>query len=285
MTSAFDQRIVQVGVQFDDAVTTFEGLAISASGRKYSNGIMAECQCRIYNLTRERQNYILTQASPLVRPGVERTPINMFLDVGRESYGTFRLFEGYVFQCGMTQPPDIGIMLRSLTNNFQTGVIAGASQPAITQLSVIAAGVAQANGLTLSFQATDKQIDNWSTSGSVAQQVNKLGQMGGVDAFIDNNTLVVLDSDKYRDGDTFLINAASGMVGIPQVTDSGVLVKVMINNAIEVGRSVQIESELNPAANGTFKVVQLNFEVANRDQPFFYTLACSNLAYYQGAQG
>ncbi|WP_422930146.1 baseplate hub protein [Singulisphaera sp. PoT] len=284
MTAAFDPRIVRVGFDLPSGHVDLEGLAIYASGRKYASGIQAECTCRVFNLTRERQNSILTTASPLLKQGQERTPINMTLDVGRESYGTFRLFEGYVFQGGMTQPPDIGILLRSLTNNLLTGVIAGASQPRTALLSVIARSVAQANGLTLSFQAADKQINNWSVSGSAQQQINRLGQVGGVDAFVDNSTLVVIDSGKARDGDSVLINAQTGMVGIPQVTDIGVAVRVMINNAIQVGGSVTIESELNPAANGTFKVIQLNFEVASRDQPFWYTLVCSNLAFYQGSQ-
>lgn len=285
MTAAFDQRIIKVGLQFDDGVVTFEDLAIQARGRKFASSCMNECEARIFNLTKQQQNYVLTKASPLAQPGKERTPINLTLDVGRQSYGTFRLFEGYVFQCGATQPPDIGITLRSLTSNFLTGVIAGSAQPDNTLLSVIAAGVAKSNSLTLEFKATDKQINNWSVSGSVLQQVNMLGQVGGVDAFVDNNTLVVLDSNKSRTEGPRLINASTGMVGIPQVTDSGVLVRMMVDNSIELGGSVTIESALNPAANGTYKVVQLNFDVATRDQPFFYTLVCSNLAYYQGTLG
>ena len=62
------------------------------------------------------------------------------------------------------------------------------------------------------------------------------------------------------------------------------MVKLMMDNSIELGGSVSVQSDLNPAANGTYKVVQANFEVASRDHPFWYTLYCSNLAYYQGTQ-
>lgn len=279
MTDAFDERIVNIGLDFGNGPVSLEGLAVQAVGRKFGSAVMNECQCRIYNLTKEQQNYILTQASPLKR---DRTPVNMTLDVGRKSYGTFRLFEGEVFQCGATQPPDIGITLRSLTSNFMLGVIKGTSQPATAQLRDIAQSIADANSLTLIFEATDKQIANFIYNGSVAKQVNRLAESGGIDAFVDNNNLVVIDSNKYRNGTTRIISAATGMVGIPQVTDSGVLVQVMMDNSIELGGSVEVQSTMNPAANGTYKVVQANFEVANRNPPFWYTLQCSNREYYQG---
>ena len=212
MTSAFDQRIVTIGLDFGNGPVSLEGLSVQAVGRKYGSAVMNECQCRIYNLTKEQQNYILTQASPLKK---NRTPINMTLDVGRESYGTFRLFEGAVFQCGATQPPDIGIVLRSLTSNYQLGVIAGTSQAATALLSAIAASIAKNNGLTLVFEATDKQIANFTCNGSVAKQVNRLGQAGGVDAFVDNNKLVVIDSNKYRKGTTRAHQRRHGHGGHP----------------------------------------------------------------------
>lgn len=283
--SAFDKRLVEVDLELElGQMTTFSELAIFASGKKYGSAIMNECELRIYNLTENQRNYILTQASPLKSP---RTLINMNLRIGRESYGTFLLFTGNVISCNVTQPPDIGVTLRSLTCNFFTGTILGNTQPANTLLSVIAQSVADSftPPLTLSFQATDKMINNYSQTGAATNGVDKLNQMGGVQAFIDNNTLIVIDSDKARDGDSIMIDETTGMIGIPQVTDQGVIVGVMVNNQIELGGSITVKSVMNPAANGTYKVVKINFEIANRDQPFWYVLECSNLAYYQGTNG
>jgi hypothetical protein len=310
MPSFFDSCLVEVTLQVAGQPLILSGLNIISSGTKYANDISAECECRIYNLTREQQNNILTTASPLYKcecriynltreqqnnilttasplykAGQPRTPINMTLCIGRESYGTFVLWKGYVFHSGMTQPPDIGIVLRVLTNNLLTGLIAGVNQPQTALLSVIARGVAQANGLTLAFQATDKQVNNFVVNGSAQQQLHALGQIGGIDVINDNGELVIIDSVKARAGDNIVIDAANGMVGIPTATDTGVLVRVMATNAIKVGCGVTIDSQLNPAANGTYKVIQLGFEVASRDQPFWYNLYCSNLPLYQGTSG
>lgn len=288
MASAFDSRLFKLTINAPSGIREFnEEFTIQASGRKYAGGIQGEAQIRIYNLTRDLQDYILTQASPLFRAGQGLSPINVALDVGRVSTGLFRLYEGYCFQGGITQPPDMGLTLRALTNNLLTGLIAGANMAQMTPLLSVAQNVADANGLQLDFQSTQggKLISNWSVSGSAQQQINNLGLAGGVDVFVDGATLVVLDSAQLRDESEILINADTGMVGIPQVTERGVAVKVMVNPAIKVGCGVKIESKLNPAANGTYKVFQLNFEVASRDTPFWYTLGCTNLPFAQGASG
>jgi hypothetical protein len=59
----------------------------------------------------------------------------------------------------------------------------------------------------------------------------------------------------------------------------------MADNTVQLGGSVTIQSLENPAANGTWKIIKIDYEVASRDQPFWYTLSCSRLAYYQGTAG
>ncbi|MHC5541897.1 baseplate hub protein [Singulisphaera rosea] len=290
MSSAFDARVIEVDLVLPDQTYTFSGdYAIYAGGTKFGSASMNTCECRIDNLTKELRNTILTLASPLLSPPANnptpttRVPVVLNLKAGRESTGTFLLFTGNVISCEVTQPPDIGIVLRSLTNNYNMSLILGLQQPATTRLSEIAQVVATQNGLFLDFEATDKQIDNYSFTGSLQNNIEKLNQMGGIQAGVDNGTLWVIDADSARKNTGFLINEASGMVGIPQVTDQGVTVKVMLNNAILIGGSVTIQSTTNPAANGTFKVAKMDYEIASREQPFWYTLLCSNLGIFQGS--
>lgn len=282
MTSAFDPRIIQVGIAVGDKVYTYRDLAISVSGRKYTTALMNECELRIFNLTAEHRNNILTHASPL-KLG-KNDPVTVLLDIGRESYGTFRLFEGNVISCNVTQPPDIGISMRAMNSNFAAGVIIGSNQSSLAKLSTISESVAKSMGLRLEFQATDKLISNYSHSGAAIRQIDKLNAVGGIVAFIDNSTLVVIDSNKPRKGDVRKINAQTGMVGIPQVTEYGCIVKMMIDNSISLGGPVEVESKINPAVNGPYRVVGIEFEAANRENPFWYTLACMTPDRYMGAQ-
>lgn len=281
MSSAFDQRIVQVGLTLEDGITTFQDLSIMATGTKFGSPTAGICEARIFNLTREQRNYILKQASLIGRekagPGNLReglTPIKMTLDVGRESYGVFRLFEGYVFSCLSAQPPDIGISLRSLTNNAKMSLILGATQSSIAPFRKICQQVADLNGVQLNFQAKDISIDNFTFSGAAAKMVNKIEECGNYEAFIDNGTLVVKDAGIPLEGEARLINEDNGMVGIPEITAWGVSVRVMIDNSIRLGHAVKVESIFNPGANGTYYVYKMDYQVANRANPFWYVLEC-----------
>jgi len=281
MTAAFDERLVTLTLQLDAGVVEYHGLAIYATGRKYDTSIPASCEVRIFNLTAEARNNILTQASPLKIQ--ENNPVNMVLSVGRKSYGTFILYQGNVISSDVTQPPDIGITLCAMTQQGAMGLIVKNNQSSIATLRVIAQSIADGIGVPLDFQATnDKQIDNYSFSGPALRQVEKLNHMGGIKAYIDNDVLVVQDADKPRQGDVVPINANTGMVGVPQVTQFGVVVRVMINPQIKLGGRVRIDSLINPAANGFYNVIQINFEVASRDVPFYYTLSCLSPDRYLG---
>lgn len=306
--SIYDDRLVEIALELKPGVMTkFSALAIFATGIKFGNANQNQCEVRIYNLTKEQRNYIIKQSSPLKQP---RTLINMTLSVGRKSYGMFQLFTGQVIASDVTQPPDIGIILRGLSSNFLQGAISATQFGPTAPLSQIAQGIATqvkvnpatdseaastgaatgaaASVLSLDFQATDKQISNFSYTGHPINGIEKLGEAGavgggaGVDAFIDNNTLVVIDSDKARKGAAIAVNETTGMVGIPQVTQQGVNVTVMINPQIQLGGSIIVTSILNPAANGTYKIIKINFEIANRDVPFWYVLETSNLGQFQG---
>jgi hypothetical protein len=118
----------------------------------------------------------------------------------------------------------------------------------------------------------------------VLDQVRKLNLIGGILAYIDpmSNTLIVHDSDKSRPGGSILVSANTGMVGIPQVTEVGVIVKVMLAPSYRLGGQIEVVSEINPAANGTYFIYAINFDVANRDTPFWLTLNCRALAYFMG---
>lgn len=284
MTDAFDPRLIQVGIEINGNILKFDGLNIYARGTKWTSALMSACEVRISNLTAEQRQFILTQASPIARPPAKLNPINLTLDVGRESYGTFRLFEGQVFQGGVTQPPDIGILLYSLTNNYQLSMTQDYAQSSIATLKTISQQIADAMNpkLNLQFLATDKQIENFSYTGSPQGMIKKLNEMGGVVAHVDNGTLVVNNANAARGNTVRLLNQSTGMVGVPQPTATGAIVKMMIDNSIQIGGEVQVESVINPGVNGNYIIRQMDFEIASRDNPFYYTLQCQSKQLYTG---
>lgn len=285
MTEAFDQRIISVGLDINGETFLFEGLDIRATGIRNTSPTESTATIVISNLTKEHRNFILTKASPFIQ-GREQQPIQCFLDVGRESYGTFRLYDGGCWAMGATQPPDIGIVLECTANLASLRVMSSVSFAATVPLKVIAEKIAQQNGLKLEFKVkNNKNISNYSYSGSIAKQVQKLSSMGDVKAYIaENNTLVVIDADAARNPKAILIDAAGGMVGVPQPTASGVIVRTLVNNALKIGNNVYINSEINPSVNGEYRIESMQFDIANRQNPFFYTLYCVTTFSSKGTQ-
>lgn len=244
---------------------------------------------QIFNMTEAQKNQVLSQASPMLlgqpnTPNGQRVPVNLTLQVGRQSYGLFTLFQGNVISCGVTQPPDIGVTLRGMTANYLNAIVAGLTASSVTQLSAICQSIATSMNLQLEFDATDRQIDNWNANGGLLNQIDQLNDIGGIYACIDgaSNTLVVINSNSSRKVATILIDAIGGMVGVPQVTEVGVLVKVMILPSIKLGGLFTVNSVVNPSANGTYFLYKISYEIANRDEPFWYILEGRNQSYVPG---
>jgi len=280
MTKAFDDRLVQFTVEVEGQTYTWnEDFFIHAVGTKYTNGMLGECALRIDNIKKQTRDFLVKKCVPWQPPPAQRLYANIQLEVGRKSYGTFVLFAGQAAAANPTQPPDIGVTFTSLSNQYWLGNIGQVSFGAITPISQIAAEIASLNNLTLQFKGTDFNVGNFSFTGPVPKLVDKLCDLGNVWAFIDNKNLVVLSSGPGspappppRNTDPVLINSSTGMVGIPEVNTFGVNVRQLINNELRVGDLIQIESTMNPAANGVFVIFQLGYEIASRDTPFYWNI-------------
>jgi hypothetical protein len=262
-----DPRLLRIGIEIDGVLKTYEDLTMTVSGTKYANANQNECEVKMTNLDKATRDYLLTETSPFTK--VKKRKI-LIVEAGRVSTGYSLLFAGDITNAVGGQPPDITLSLKAAAGDFAKGEIIARSQPGITPLKNIAARVAQDLGLVLRFEAQPKQISNYSYSGSAAKQVEQLGSMGRVNAYIDDDTLVVKDFNKPLEKRTRILNLDTGMIGIPEFTEQGIKVKMLFDNQTVLGGGLNVTSQLNPAANGTYTVAKLSFELANRDTPFYY---------------
>lgn len=268
---AFDDRIVRVSIELNGQLYVYEQLQLRASGQKYGNSLQDECEVRISNMTRANRDFLLTETSPF---NGNKTPKKLIVEAGRKSTGVHRLFEGDITQVSPSQPPDITLIIKAKTSQFAKGELVVNAKDGVTDLSVIAADVAKSMGLTLTFEATDKKIGSYSYSGPKLQQIEKLAQAGGVDAFIDGQVLVVKDANVPLQNVVHELSAESGMVGIPEITEQGVKVRYLLDPQSRTGGALALRSELNPAATGNYTIYKLSFDVSNRDTPFYNVAEC-----------
>jgi hypothetical protein len=266
-----DPRIVRVSIEIDGEFKVYEGLDITARGQKTANPLQNTCEVVISNLSREVRNYLLTETSPF---NANRKPKRLIVEAGRESLGVTRLFYGDITSATPSQPPDIALTIKAQTGAYaKSQVVARSGQPR-QSLKSLAQGVATDLGVTLDFQATDKQIANWAFNGGKLRQVDALATAGAVDVFVDDETLVVKNRAAPLTGRVRQLSATSGMIGIPEVTEHGVRVQMLIDTNTVCGGSLELVSELNPSLNGAYTIFSLDFEVASRSVPFYYSAEC-----------
>lgn len=264
---SIDPRIIEISFEVNGRTKTYSGLNIYATGMKYANSLQNECEIKISNLDKQTRDYILTETSPY---NLNRTPKIATVRAGRESYGTSMIFKGNIVDSTPSQPPDITVTLKCLTGNFGKGNIIARNQPNSATLNQIARQISKDLNLTLNFQAQDKNISNYSYTGPSLKQVDGLGELGNINAYVDDDSLIVKNANTSLSGITRILNVDSGMIGIPEITERGIKVKYLLDNTSRLGGALRVQSVLYPAANGDYIIYKLGFEIATRDTPFYW---------------
>ena len=82
---------------------------------------------------------------------------------------------------------------------------------------------------------------------------------------IQDGRLVLIPKTSYMPGDVPLISAATGLIGVPEQTQNGIQMRVLINPAIKIGQLVRHQGNVNP----------FRFSLDNRSQASNGLLASS----------
>lgn len=270
----FDQRIIMLAIEIDGILHTYSDLSITASGEKTTGSQQNECTITITNLNKSVRDYLITEASPHNNPKKRKKVI---LYAGRESIGTFKMFEGDIVECTTSQPPDIVLTIKARTGAFFMTNFVNNSYSDTILLSKVATDISVTIDVTLDFQAQDKNISNYNYTGATLQQMKRLEDAGNYNVYLDDDRLVIKDSDKALDSSQIVINKNTGMIGIPELTSDGVKVKYLLDPLSRPGAKLIVESELNPAANGTYSIFKLGYEVSNNNESFYYTAECRRI--------
>ena len=272
--SQFDSRIFKVelfwtGNKLPD-LTLDGGLYINASGMKYANAIQNDCNLQISNLKKETRDHLATQ---LTQWNYNQKRKHVRLHAGRVSTGLALVYSGDIIQCTASQPPNINLNIKCQTMAFWKQNFLAQSQNVSAPVSQIVNGIGKSLGtpdspVSVRFEATDKNISNYSYTGSSAKQIDKLNTLG-LTAYMDDNVLVVKDRGAALKNEVHTLNMNTGMIGVPELTDVGVRVKMLFTPKIKLGGILAMQSYLNPLIQGNYYIYQMGFELASRDTPFY----------------
>lgn len=279
---AYDNRLMTIQLTIEGQTITYDQeYYMVATGTRYSGSNFGECTLQLDNIAKSDRDFIIAKTTLW---SLKQSLVQVVVNVGRESYGTFQLFQGTVVSANITQPPDIGLILNCANGAANLGRAGGFSATPQANFKTICQQVADnitaANPnsppTTLDFQSTQgaKSINNYNFSGPVTNQLNKLEQLANVAVWIDpsNGALKVRDTGVPDNTPPIAINSQTGLVGVPQITDTGISLKFLMSNDVSLYSPVIVTSTANALANGNFFVNKSQFEVASRDTPFYWVL-------------
>ena len=280
-----DKRICYVQIQTPSGDKEIHNISLHGKITRKMSETGSSADISIANLAREDVEYLTTYTSPYVDQSKKKR-INIF--AGYESTGVAQIFSGDIYSALPEGKPDTWLNIKAKTEFFnQQNIIT------MTQNNITAKNLAQnvSSELKTEFvwrSKLQKTIDNFNFAGAKAKLINRLNKIGGIRAFIDNNTLYVVDIDEEppkeetqnsstkESGTIKLINKDSGMIGIPQPDEFGVKVKILLDPAVNLGDWFKLESEMLPIVNGFYQIYEMSYDFATREPQYYIELKGKN---------
>ena len=276
---AIDPRMMQVTIDIGDISLVYEDLAITVTGSKFTNLIQGDAIISIANISNDVRDFILTEGTPFLRDRLQSGK-TIRVDAGRLSTGLSPMYIGNIFRATISNPPDQIIGIRAISQQAAKGNIVQNNFPGAVSLETIARQIADDIGLNengLVYEAGEAMVSDYSYTGSALGQIRRLQQIDNIDAWIDNNTLFVINSNQTINLPPFVLTPENGMVGIPQPTEQGIRVQLMFDNNLTLGRKLDIVSNRYPSLTGQYKVYKISYNLTNRDTPFYMTADANRL--------
>lgn len=194
------------------------------------------CDCRIYNLSEETEAKAFTRGVPFgIRAGYDDTIDYIFRG---EIRNVFKEREGpntitRLLCRGGSQPP------ASVNQTFGEN----------TKITDIIKACVTAMGYSIvisddDFNDVDPYLRGYSLYGDPRVYLDNLAKTHRFNYVIENERVIVTRSNSFRQGEPFTISEATGMEGIPEITEVGCDVSVRLQPKIRIGGRIDIQSEL-----------------------------------------
>lgn len=276
-----DKRICYVQIQTPSGDKEIRNISIKGRITRKMSETGSTAKISIANLSREDVEYLTTYTSPYVDQSKKKR-INVF--AGYESTGVGMIFSGDIYSALPEGLPDTWLNIEAKTEYFNQQNIITLSQSKMNTKSIASIVANQLNLALVWRSKSEKFIDAFNFTGAKTKLLNRLNQLDNFTAFVDNGSLLVIDSNEQppetsstkKAGYIKLINANSGMIGIPQPDEHGVKIKVLLDPAFNLGDWFKLESERLPIVNGFYQVYEMTYDFATREPQYYLEILGQN---------
>lgn len=234
---------------------TVSNLRMSAAIVKAGGASMGTTQLRVYGMDLSTMN----QLSTLGKIPLTLRNNTVAISAGDTEAGLGLVFEGTIADAwvDLQAAPEAKFHVTAMAGLIQAvKSVPPASYQGSADAATVMSSLAAQMGLTFENNGVSVQLLNPYFPGSARDQAMACARAGGFNWIIDNGKLAIWPRNGSRGGAVPLISAATGMIGYPQFTSTGVALKTIYNSSIGYGASIQVQSQI-PNANGKWTVYKM----------------------------
>lgn len=279
-----DKRVCYVQIQTPSGDKEIHNISIRGRITRKMSETGSTAKISIANLSREDVEYLTTYTSPYVDQSKKKR-INVF--AGYESTGVGMIFSGDIYSALPEGLPDTWLNIEAKTEYFNQQNIITLAQGRMNTKS-LASVAANQLGVNLVWRSkSEKFIDAFNFTGAKAKLLNRINKLDNFHAYIDNNTLYVVDKDEQppeesntsttkKTGYVKVITGDSGLIGLPQPDEYGVKIKVLLDPSVNLADWFKLESKRLPIVNGFYQVYEMTYDFATREPQYYLEIFGKN---------
>ncbi|GAB1828749.1 baseplate hub protein [Achromobacter xylosoxidans] len=235
---------------------TLTGHRVQVVVVSYNGDAQAQMQMRIYGLPQDVINKLTTVGPVLTQ---RRGQNRILVEAGDAGQALSVLYEGKIDQAwaDYNQAPEVVFYVTALAEASAAlkPVPARSYRTAVSVVDV-ARDIATSLGLAFESNQVEGRLVNPYFPGTAIDQLRALAKAARFNYTIEGGILAIWPWDGGRQNDAIAIDSATNMIGYPAFTGGGIVVRVLYEPRLGVGKKVQVVS-VNEGAHGEWIVVSL----------------------------
>lgn len=255
-----------------------------------NNGMSSDARIEVYNLNRQDLGFLSTIARTYLQKNY------LFrLYAGYEGEEKL-LFSGRSLEAIPQSYPDVILSITGMSGIEWWGVNTEVNKNSVTVMDLIDYSAKkmgyQVNidaKLRKSNELLNKVQENFSFTGSPMDLLTQCQQMmGGVSSdpqtvfmSIENNQINIWSPSVSTGNKKLLISKETGMIGLPQPTETGCSVKILMNTGLKTGDVIELKSDRIKLLNGDYYIIGITHEGETRGTTWYSTLNCALVSNYK----
>ncbi len=261
MAVTFSKKRIVVRIFSDDGrVTSFEDFATKVSVKKVGGAEFASANVTIYGVRLETASR-LTWATFL--PNANKYHL-IEIQAGAGSSLSL-IFKGEITFCAVDLN-DANPVLKIQAHTGGYFNLKPASPVSVDGTVSVAdfvkAQVNELEGFAFENHGVDSQLNDCTISGSPIQKIRQAASQVGATLLIDDGKVVLMKSGETRNSNSTIpvIDKATGLIGYPSLTTSGVSLTSYFRPELQLGGLVRVNT-IVPGCSGTWAITELGHEL------------------------